>query len=57
MSATSTRNKMLVRLGFSDTAAYLSRDYGIDSLHDSAYLDNDDDVVNTIKGVTSPGGT
>jgi hypothetical protein len=35
---------------------YLMRDCGIDSLEEVVYLDGNDDVENTIKGVTSPGG-
>jgi hypothetical protein len=38
-------------------ATYLTSDCGIDSLEDIAYLDGEDDVDTTIKGVTSPGGT
>jgi hypothetical protein len=58
MSATSATNTMLERLGFSySVAAYLSKDCGIDSLHEIAYLDGDHDMENTIKGVTSLGVT
>jgi hypothetical protein len=49
---------MLEGLGFSDAvAAYLTKDCGIDSLKEIAYLDGDNDVEKTIKGVTSLGGT
>jgi hypothetical protein len=45
------------RLCFSDAAAaYLTRDCGIDSLEDIAYLDGEGNVETTIKGVTSPEG-
>jgi hypothetical protein len=46
-------------MGFSNAAVtYLTRDCGIDSLKEIAYLnDADDDVENTIKGATSQGGT
>jgi hypothetical protein len=36
---------------------YLTRDCGIDSLGEIAYLDGEGDVYTTIKDVTSPGGT
>jgi hypothetical protein len=49
---------MLESLGFSDAVeAYLLRGCGIESLKEIAYLDGEDDVENTIKGVTSPEGT
>jgi hypothetical protein len=49
---------MLRRLGLSVAAvAYLTRDCGIDSLREAVYLDGDYNVENTIKDVTSPGGT
>jgi hypothetical protein len=58
MSVTSATKSMLERMGVSDAAvAYLIRDCGIDSLEKVAYLDDEDDVENTIKGVTSPGRT
>jgi hypothetical protein len=58
MILTSATKTMLERLGFSDVmAAYLTSDCGFDSLKEIVYLDGDDDVENTIKGVTSPGGT
>jgi hypothetical protein len=58
MSATSAINTMLERLGFSrDLATYLTSGCGIDSLEEIAYLDGEDNVDTTIKGVTSPGGT
>jgi hypothetical protein len=58
LSVISATKTILERLGFSDAAAaYLTRDCGIESLKDIAYLDGDDDVENTIKGVASTGGT
>jgi hypothetical protein len=49
---------MLERLGFSDAAAaYLTGASGIDSLDEIRYLDGNDDIDTTIKGVTNPGGT
>jgi hypothetical protein len=54
MSFTSATTLMLERLGFSvDAAACLTRDYGIDSLEEIAYLDAEGDVETTIKGATS----
>jgi hypothetical protein len=56
MSLTSATQTIVERLGFSDSAAgYLTRDCGIDSMPEVAYSDGEDDVENTIKGVTSPG--
>jgi hypothetical protein len=58
MSVTSATKMKLERLGFSvDTAAYFTRECGIESLGEIAYLDGDGDVENTIKGVASLGGT
>jgi hypothetical protein len=58
MSVTSSTKKMLDRMSFSDAAvSYLTRDRGIHSMKEIAYLDGGDDAENTIKGVTSPGGT
>jgi hypothetical protein len=49
---------MLQRLGFSKyEGTYLTGTCGIDSLEEIAYLDGEDDVDTTIKGVMSPGGT
>jgi polyisoprenoid-binding protein YceI len=49
---------MLERLGFSqDVATYLTITCDIESFDEIAYLDGEDDVDTTIKGVTSPGGT
>jgi hypothetical protein len=57
MSSTSAIKTMLKRLVFNqDTATYLTSGCGIDSLEEIAYLDGEDDVDTTIKGVTSPGG-
>jgi hypothetical protein len=50
--------KMLERLGFSEAAAtYLTGTCAIDSLDEIAYLDGIEDMDETIKGVTNPGGT
>jgi hypothetical protein len=58
MSSTSSIRKILQRLSFSeDTATYLTCTCGIDSLEEIAYLDGEDDVDTTIKGITIPGGT
>jgi hypothetical protein len=49
---------MLERLGFSQyMVTYLTGTCGIDSLEEIFYLDGEDDVDTTIKGVMSPGGT
>jgi hypothetical protein len=57
MSSGSTIMIMLERLGFIQSAAtYLTGTCGIDSLDETAYLDDIDDVDTTIKGVTNPGG-
>jgi hypothetical protein len=48
---------MIQRLGFSeDAATYLRGTCGIDSLEEIAYLNGENDVDTTIKGVTSPEG-
>jgi hypothetical protein len=58
MSSTSAIKTMLYGLRFSrDAATYLASGCGIDSLEEIAYLDGEDDVDTTIKGITSPGGT
>jgi hypothetical protein len=47
-----------MRLGLrEDLATYLTGTCGIDFLEEIAYLDGEDDVDTTIKGVTSPVGT
>jgi hypothetical protein len=57
MSVISATRTAVELLRFSDAVvAYLTRDCDIDSLKEIAYLDGDDDVENTIKGATSPGG-
>jgi hypothetical protein len=57
MSSVTAINKMLERLGFSDTTtAYLTGASGIDSLDEIMCLDGIDDIDSTIKGVTNPGG-
>jgi hypothetical protein len=58
MSVTSATKTTLERLGFSNVAAaYFTRGCGIDSLKEISYLDGDNNVENTIKGVSSLGGT
>jgi hypothetical protein len=58
MSSTSSIMAMLHRLGFSEDAAkYLTVTCGIDSLEEIAYLDGEDDVDTTIKGVKNLGAT
>jgi hypothetical protein len=58
MSSVNAIRKMLERLGFSEAAStYLIGTCGIDSLDEIAYLDGIEDVYNTIKVVTNPGGT
>jgi hypothetical protein len=58
MRVTSATKTTLERLGFSDAAAaYFMRDCGIDSLKEISYLDGDNNAENTIKGVSSLGGT
>jgi hypothetical protein len=58
MSVTSAKHTILERLGFSfDALAYLTKDCGIDSLEEIAYLDGDRIVETNIKGVTIMGGT
>jgi hypothetical protein len=57
MSVESAANTMLEHLGFSyATVVYLTKDCGIDSLEEIAYLDGDGDVETIIKDITSPGG-
>jgi hypothetical protein len=49
---------MLERLVFSqDATTYLTSGCSIDSLEEIAYLDGEDDVDTTIKGITILGGT
>jgi hypothetical protein len=58
MSVTSATHKILERMGLSVAAeTYLTRDCGIDSFEEIAYVDGQDDVNTNVKGVTSLGGT
>jgi hypothetical protein len=57
MSSTLSIRTMIQRLGLSeDVETYLTGTCSIDSLEDIAYLDGEDKVDTTIKGVMSPGG-
>jgi hypothetical protein len=58
VSVASATRTTLESLGFSFyMVSYLTRDCGIDSLEEIAYLDGEGDVETTVKGVTIPGGT